>query len=84
MMSSRNINVGVHPAVSLKDCVLETFLFVLMTSLRHQQLNNNLTTAVTCILVMQYRPNSRSERCKYVFTFICFVYLFVCKIVALH
>ena len=29
---------------------------------------------------MQYRPNSRSERCKYIFNF----YFFVCKIIALQ
>ena len=49
MMSSRNINVGVLPVCSLKDSLLETFLFVLMNSLRHHHLNNNLTAAVTLI-----------------------------------
>ena len=51
MISLRNINVGVHPAGSLKDGLLETFLFVLMTSLVHHHLNNNLTVAMTCMRI---------------------------------
>jgi hypothetical protein len=51
------------------------------TSSSSQQTNNSCDVYT---YHMQYRPNSCSERCKYIFTFICFVYLFVCKIVALH
>ena len=77
MMPSRNINVGVHPAVSLKDCVGNIPIRSNdqpETSSSFHQPNNNCGVYT---YHMQYRPNSRSERCKYIFTFICFVYLFV-------
>ena len=79
MMSSRNINVGVQPAVSLKDCVLETFLFVLLTSLRHHHLNNNLTIAVTCILIIRSTDQIRvvSVVSMYLLLFVLFIYLSV-------
>ena len=50
MMSLRNNNGGVHLAGSLKDCSLETSLFVPTTSLIHHHLNN-LTAAMTCIRI---------------------------------
>ena len=42
------------------------------TSSSSQQKSNNSCDGYTYDL--HYRPNSRNERCKYIFTFICFVY----------